>query len=102
MNPGDVIFRVQLALAAVVAIAYFWGSLRRDRDGALHAKRLPQIVTAVTSALILPFGAVIVYSAYDLSALDWLKEGNYRFSLFVIGVGAIVYAVTNLFNNWPR
>ena len=100
IQPADIIFSVQIALAGVAGGAYLLRSLLIG--GKMGPERIFQIVAAVASALILPFGTVIIYSAYDPSALDWLKQGNFRLSFLVIGFGAVVYAAANLKNNWPR
>ena len=58
--------------------------------------------TGSTAALMLPFGTVLAYSAYDPSALDWLQAGDYRLSFLIIGIGAMAYALIGLKDNWPK
>ena len=99
-QPAAFIFGAQMAFAIVAGGLYLLRSLLIG--GKMGAERIFQIVAAVTSALILPFAAVIIYSAHDPSALDWLKQGDFRLSFLVIGVGAVVYAAANLKNNWPN
>ena len=96
------ILLVQLAFAAVAAAVYFVASVRRDKGKKMDGARFLQIVSAAVAAMIVPFGAVVAYSAYDPSVLDWLKEGNYRQSLFILGCAAVLYALIHLHNNWPR
>ena len=98
-----IILKVQLALAVGAAIVYFLASLSRDKGRQMEAKRFSQILRAATAAaLMLPFGTVLAYSAYDPSALDWLQAGGYRLSFLIIGIGAMIHALIGLKDNWPR
>lgn len=99
-HPSDYIFASQFLLALSVAAVYLIRSLRLD--GKMKPERFFQIIGAATAALILPFAAVIVYSAYDPAALSWVQKGDFRFSFLVIGIGALAYAAANLKNNWPN
>ena len=96
------VFKVQLIFAIGVAIVYFLVSLSRDKGRKMDGERLSQVVAAAAAALILPFGAVLAYSAYDRSALDLLKDGDYRLSFLIIGIGAMAYALIGLKDNWPK
>ena len=97
-----IILKVQRALAVGAAIVYFLVSLSRDKGRQMEAKRFSQILRAATAALMLPFGTVLAYGAYDPSALDWLQAGGYRLSFLIIGIGAMIHALIGLKDNWPR
>ena len=98
-QPSDFILASQIVLALSVAFAYAIRALRLD--GKMGPERIFQIIGAATSALILPFACVIIYSAFNPAALEWVKKGDFRLSFLVIGVGALAYAAANLKNNWP-
>ena len=103
MEPGEIILGIQGALAVAVALVYILRFLSMDKGRSMgEAGRLSQVLTVAASALILPFGCVLVYSAYDISALNWLKDGRHRLSFLILGIGAIAHAIINLRDNWPK
>ena len=99
-HPSDFIVNSQLLLGSFVAIVYIARAFLLG--GKMDGERCFQIITAVASAIILPFASVIAYSAYDPAALEWVQQGDFRLSFLVLGVGALAYTVANLKNNWPK
>ena len=99
MEPGEIIFSVQWFLAIGVAAVYFLRSLLQG--GKMDGNRLFQIVSTAISAGALPVGLIFMWIAYDPGALEWLSGGNYRMSFLIVGIGVVVYAASNLKNNWP-
>lgn len=98
-HPAEILSKAQLALGLFVGTLYLARALLRG--GQMDDGLLFRIVSAAASAAILPFVGVIIYCAFNPAALEWVSRGDFRMSFLVLGVGALVYAVANIKNNWP-
>ena len=103
MTPGEIVFLSQWACAISVLVVYLFRSFHgAGRGKMVDKKRLFEIVSAAASAAILPIGLVFVYVPVNPEALGWIDKGEYRIFFMIIGIGVIVFAATNLINNWRK